>query len=85
MNWNFELLERTDVVQDKIDDAECRVDFRYDNESGVWLATSEDITGLILESESPEILMKRVVAAAEELIELNHLPKYKTINFSVTG
>ena len=57
------------------------MDFQYDNESGVWLATSEDITGLILESESPEILMKRVVAAAEELIELNHLPKYKTINF----
>ena len=71
-------------MQEKIDGAECRVDFQYDNEVGVWIATSEDITGLILESESPEILMKRVVDAAEELIELNHLPKYKAINFSMT-
>ncbi len=70
-------------MQNKIDGAECRVDFQYDNEVGVWIATSDDITGLILESESPEILMKRVVDAANELIELNHLPKYKTINFSV--
>lgn len=71
-------------MQSKIDGAECRVDFQYDNEVGVWIATSDDITGLILESESPEILMKRVVDAANELIELNHLPKYKTINFSMT-
>ena len=60
------------------------MDFQYDNEVGVWIATSDDIKGLILESESPEILMKRVVDAAEELIELNHLPKYKAINFSMT-
>lgn len=60
------------------------MDFQYDNEASVWTATSDDITGLILEDESPEILMKRVVDAANELIELNRLPKYKTINFSMT-
>ncbi|MBQ6004912.1 MAG: DUF1902 domain-containing protein [Selenomonadaceae bacterium] len=63
---------------------QCRVDFQYDNEAGVWIATSDDLTGLILESESPETLMKRVIAAAPELIELNNLPKYKTINFYMT-
>ena len=71
-------------MQNKIDASECHVNFQYDNEASVWTATSDDITGLILEDESPEILMKRVVDAANELIELNRLPKYKTINFSMT-
>ena len=66
------------------DDAECQVNLNYDNEAQVWTATSDDVTGLILESESPEILMKRVVDAIPELIELNNLPKYKAVNFSMT-
>ena len=32
----------------KSDGAECRVDFQYDNEVGVWIATSDDIAELIL-------------------------------------
>ena len=66
------------------DGAECQVNFDYDNEAQVWIATSNDVTGLILESESPEILMKRVVDAIPELIELNNLPKYTAVNFSMT-
>ena len=62
----------------------AKVNFDYDNEARVWIATSDDIKGLILESESPEMLMKRVIAAAPELIELNNLPKFKTINFLMT-
>lgn len=67
----------------KISSAECNVDFQYDEEAAVWIATSEDLTGLVLEDESPEALMKRVAAAAPELIELNNLPRYKTIKFSI--
>ena len=61
----------------------AQVNFEYDNEAGVWTATSDDITGLVLEDESAENLIKRVKAAAPELIELNNLPRYKTINFSM--
>lgn len=70
-------------MAEKISGAECHVDFQYDEESAVWIATSDELTGLILEDESPEALMKRVVAAAPELIELNNLPRYRTITFSI--
>lgn len=63
---------------------EYRVKVDYDNEAGVWIATSDDILGLILEDESPEDLMKRVVEAAPELIRLNNLSTCKAINFSMT-
>lgn len=63
---------------------EYQVKFEYDNEAKVWIATSDDIIGLILEDESPENLIKRVVIAAPELIKLNNLPKCKIINFSMT-
>lgn len=61
---------------------QVRVD--YDNEAGVWIATSDDIVGLVLEDESPEYLMKRVAEAAPELIKLNNLSACKAINFSMT-
>lgn len=61
---------------------QVRVD--YDNEPGVWIATSDDIVGLVLEDESPEYLMKRVAEAAPELIKLNNLSACKAINFSMT-
>ena len=63
---------------------EYQVKVDYDNEAGVWIATSDDITGLILEDESPEDLMKRVVEAAPELIRLNNLSTCKAINFLMT-
>lgn len=62
----------------------AEVSFDYDNETGVWIATSDDIIGLVLEDDSPEKLMSRVLDAVPELIELNRLPQYKTINFSMT-
>jgi len=61
---------------------QVRVD--YDNGAEVWIATSDDIVGLVLEDESPEYLMKRVAEAAPELIKLNNLSDCKAINFSMT-
>ncbi|MCL2107933.1 MAG: DUF1902 domain-containing protein [Oscillospiraceae bacterium] len=43
----------------------------YDEEVDVWIAMSEDVPGLVLESESKETLKKRVKLAAPELLELN--------------
>ena len=47
------------------------VNLIWDNEANVWIATSNDIPGLILESESYDTLLERVKLAAPELLELN--------------
>ncbi len=50
---------------------EYTVNFTWDTEASVWIATSEDIPGLVLESGSFDALVERVRFAALELIELN--------------
>ena len=45
----------------------------WDPEAGVWIATSNDIPGLVLESESFDTLIGRARTAAGELILLNGL------------
>ena len=47
------------------------VDFAWDNETAVWIATSNDIPGLVLESGSLDALIERVRFAAPELLSLN--------------
>lgn len=53
----------------------------WDNEAGVWIATSEDIPGLVLESGSFDALLERVRYAAPEMISLN-APKDKPVFLS---
>ncbi len=43
----------------------------WDAEAGVWIATSEDVPGLVLESGSLDALMERVKAAVPELLSLS--------------
>ncbi|MDR3224914.1 MAG: DUF1902 domain-containing protein [Clostridiales Family XIII bacterium] len=43
----------------------------WDGEASVWVATSDDIPGLVLESGSLDALIERVRFAAPELLELN--------------
>jgi hypothetical protein len=43
----------------------------WDDEARVWIATSEDIPGLVLESGSVDALIERVRIAASELLELD--------------
>ena len=73
-------VEFTDEDWDKFtNEQDCRViimggykiQLVWDNEAKVWLATSEDIPGLILEDESAGKLIQRVMLAAPEIIELN--------------
>lgn len=47
------------------------VNFTWDNEAGVWIATSKGIPGLVLESGSFDALVERVRFAIPELLELN--------------
>jgi len=47
------------------------VNFIWDNEACVWVATSDDIPGLVLESGSFDALLERVRFAVPELLELN--------------
>ncbi|MCL2139164.1 MAG: DUF1902 domain-containing protein [Treponema sp.] len=49
---------------------EYTVIMNWDNEAQVWYCTSEDIPGLILESESLDVLVGRARDAAAELLEL---------------
>ncbi|HUX42419.1 MAG TPA: DUF1902 domain-containing protein [Rectinemataceae bacterium] len=44
---------------------------KWDAEAGVWIATSDDVPGLVLESGSLDALMERVKSAVPELLSLN--------------
>ncbi len=48
------------------------VNLSWDNETNVWIATSDDIPGLVLESNSFDTLLKRVESAVPELLALNN-------------
>lgn len=48
-----------------------RIKFLWDDEAAVWVATSQDVPGLVLESGSFDALLERVRYAVPELIELN--------------
>jgi hypothetical protein len=43
----------------------------WDDEASVWVATSNDIDGLVVEATSIEALEPKVKAALADLIELN--------------
>lgn len=52
-----------------------KIKFLWDEEAAVWIATSEDVPGLVLESSSFDALLERARNAVPELIELNgHRP-----------
>ncbi len=55
----------------------------WDKEAAVWVATSKDIPGLVLESGSFDALVERVKYAVPELMELNHRKaSYYNLNFT---
>ena len=61
-------------------DMEYTVNFLYDDEAEVWIATSEEIAGLVLESESYDRLIEKVKLAVPELLELNGQPAASKLN-----
>ena len=57
----------------------------WDDEAGVWYATSDDVPGLVLESGSFDALVERVRHAIPELLELNRETRPEaTISFTST-
>ncbi len=48
-----------------------RVKAIWDNEAGVWVATSDDVPGLITESETSEKLIEKLKILIPELLEIN--------------
>lgn len=53
----------------------------WDPDASVWVATSEDIPGLVLESGSFDALLERVRFAAPELLELNNAKNPVALSF----
>lgn len=49
----------------------CEIRFRWDEEAAVWIATSKDVPGLVLESGSFDALVERVKQAVPEMLRLN--------------
>jgi len=43
----------------------------WDDDAKVWVATSEDVPGLVSEAETVERLIERVMAVIPELLEAN--------------
>ena len=43
----------------------------WDAEGGVWVATSDDVRGLVTESKTFEALLKKLRGLVPELLELN--------------
>lgn len=47
------------------------INFTWDSEADVWIATSDDVPGLVLESGSFDALLERTRFAVPELLALN--------------
>ena len=50
---------------------ELLIKMTWDPEAAVWIAESDDVPGLVLESGSFDALVERVRFAVPELLELN--------------
>jgi hypothetical protein len=53
-----------------------RVKAIWDNEAKVWVATSDDVLGLITECESSEGLIEKLKILIPELLEANGMNNY---------
>ena len=49
----------------------CIIKFLWDDESKKWHCESDDVPGLLLESASCDVLIKRVCIATPEMLALN--------------
>ncbi|MCL2562856.1 MAG: DUF1902 domain-containing protein [Oscillospiraceae bacterium] len=51
--------------------AAYQINFMWDDEAFVWIATSEDVPGLVLEHGSFDALVERIRVTVPELLVLN--------------
>ena len=57
----------------------------WDDEAQVWVATSDDIPGLVTEAPSVEALVERLRAIIPELMELNRGIVGQRFEFHITS
>lgn len=48
-----------------------KINFFYDNDAAVWIATSNDMPGLVLEQKKLPELVEEAKVAMDELLEIN--------------
>ncbi len=48
-----------------------KVDAFWDHEAKVWVATSEDVPGLVTEASTEDVLVEKLKVMIPDLIELN--------------
>ena len=64
--------------------SELLIKLTWDPDTCVWIAESDDVPGLVLESGSFDALIERVRFAVPELLELNGCEKAATLVFSTS-
>jgi len=79
-NYNF-WEDDNEYDEDIVSDKKYVINLCWDQEAYVWVAIGDEI-GLVLESDSIEILMDRVKLAVPELLSLNKLTIHKPITLS---
>ncbi len=62
-----------------------RVQAFWDAEAGVWVATSDDVPGLVAEASTLEGLLDDIRALIPDLLELNHVPHPSRIDMALTA
>lgn len=50
----------------------CIITIMWDDEAKVYIATSDDVPGLVMEADSLDALIERARLAIPELLELNN-------------
>lgn len=60
---------------------ELTIQMTWDPDACVWIAESEDVPGLVLESGSFDALLERVRFAVPELLSLDHAGMPLMLNF----
>ena len=52
---------------------QCKVKILWDNEADIWVAKSDDLPGLALESGSCDALIEKVKYIVPELMDMNDM------------
>ena len=63
----------------------CRVNATWDPEAAVWVATSDDVPGLVAEASTIEVLLDDLRALIPELLELNCGGRPERIEVALTA
>ncbi|MBQ6504289.1 MAG: DUF1902 domain-containing protein [Flexilinea sp.] len=66
---------------DNISLLKVNIKLTWDDDAHVWIATSDEVPGLVLESDSFDELIERVRYAVPELLELNGLPTSAILDY----